>query len=43
LERNWNFVYPIGRQLSPAAKAFIDYVRARVRSLPENDAGDAAL
>jgi len=32
LAQHWHFVYPIGRQLSPAAKSFMDYVRARVRS-----------
>jgi len=40
LERHWHFVYPIGRQLSPAAKAFMDHVRTHVRSLPERDAHD---
>jgi DNA-binding transcriptional LysR family regulator len=32
LARHWHFVYPIGRQLSPAAKSFMDYVRIKVRS-----------
>ncbi|MCC7325441.1 MAG: LysR family transcriptional regulator [Burkholderiales bacterium] len=33
LERHWHFVYPVGRQLSCAAKAFIDHVRVEVRGL----------
>lgn len=32
LERHWHFVYPIGRELSPAAKSFMDYVRAEVHA-----------
>lgn len=38
LERHWHFVYPIGRQLSPAAKAFMDFARANAHAL----AGDVA-
>jgi DNA-binding transcriptional LysR family regulator len=40
LERHWHFVYPIGRQLSPAAKAFMDHVRTHLHPLPEGDAHD---
>lgn len=32
VERHWHLVYPIGRQLSPAAESFMDYVRTEARS-----------
>jgi DNA-binding transcriptional LysR family regulator len=32
LERHWHFVYPVGRQLSPAAESFMDYVRIEAPS-----------
>jgi len=28
LERPWQFVYPVGKQIAPAARAFMDFVRA---------------
>ncbi|MEO8506678.1 MAG: LysR substrate-binding domain-containing protein [Betaproteobacteria bacterium] len=31
LERHWHFVYPVGRQLSRAARAFMEHVRAQTR------------
>ena len=33
LERHWHFVYPTGKQLSTAAQAFTDLVRAEARRL----------
>jgi len=28
IERTWQFVYPVGKRVSPAARAFMDFVRA---------------
>jgi DNA-binding transcriptional LysR family regulator len=33
LESYWHFVYPIGKRLSPAARAFMDFARAEARSM----------
>ena len=33
LESHWHVVYPIGRRLSAAARAFMDFARAEARSL----------
>lgn len=33
LERNWQFVYPLGKQVTPAAAAFMAFVRAQGRKL----------
>lgn len=33
LESYWHFVYPVGRRLSPAARAFMDFARAEAKSL----------
>jgi len=33
LERHWHFVYPIGKQLSAAAKEFMDLVRTETKQL----------
>jgi len=33
LERHWQFVYPIGKQLSQPAQAFMDLVRVEARAL----------
>lgn len=33
LESHWHFVYPVGRRLSPAARAFMDFARVEARSL----------
>lgn len=33
LESHWHFVYPVGRRLSTAARAFMDFARSEARSL----------
>jgi DNA-binding transcriptional LysR family regulator len=33
LERHWNFVYPLGKQLSAVARGFMDLVRVEARQL----------
>lgn len=33
MERSWQFVYPVGKQVAPAARAFMDFVRAEARGL----------
>lgn len=33
LERHWHFVYPVGKQLSMAARAFMDFARVEARNL----------
>jgi LysR family transcriptional regulator, low CO2-responsive transcriptional regulator len=33
LESYWHFVYPVGRRLPPAARAFMDFARAEAKSL----------
>jgi len=33
LESNWQFVYPVGKHLSVAARAFMDFARTEARSL----------
>jgi DNA-binding transcriptional LysR family regulator len=33
LESNWQFVYPVGKQLSLAARGFMDFARAEARQL----------
>ena len=38
LERHWHLVYPVGRQLSPVAKAFMDYVRGHAHAFLTTDA-----
>lgn len=35
VERPWQFVYPIGKQLCPVARTFMDYVRDHVHALVE--------
>lgn len=32
-ERHWHFIYPVGKQLSVAARAFMDFARAEAKSL----------
>lgn len=32
-ERHWHFIYPVGKQLSVAARAFMDFARAEARTL----------
>lgn len=36
LESHWNFVYPVGKQLSVAARAFMDFARAEAKGLLAN-------
>jgi LysR family transcriptional regulator, low CO2-responsive transcriptional regulator len=33
LERHWQFVYPVGKQLTVAARAFMDFARSEAKSL----------
>jgi DNA-binding transcriptional LysR family regulator len=33
LESQWHFVYPVGKHLSVAARAFLDFARAEARRL----------
>jgi hypothetical protein len=33
LERHWHFVYPVGKQLSAVAQAFMDLVRVEAKQL----------
>ncbi len=42
IERTWQFVYPVGKQVTPAARAFMDFVRAEARGLVEQRLGGGA-
>ncbi len=42
LERQWQFVYPVGKQIAPAARAFMDFVRAEAKHLVQDHLGHAA-
>jgi hypothetical protein len=46
IERPWQFVHPIGKQVSPVARAFMEMVRTDARALVldplGHDAGSAA-
>ena len=33
LENHWHFAYPVGKQLSPAARAFMDFARLEAKGL----------
>jgi DNA-binding transcriptional LysR family regulator len=33
LESQWHLVYPVGRRLAPAARAFLDFARAEAKGL----------
>jgi DNA-binding transcriptional LysR family regulator len=33
LESHWHFVYPVGKRLSPPARAFLDFARVEARGL----------
>jgi LysR family transcriptional regulator, low CO2-responsive transcriptional regulator len=35
VDRPWQFVYPVGKQLPPVARAFMDFVRVHVHTLVE--------
>ena len=39
IERQWQFVYPVGKQISPVARAFMDFVRSEAGSLVEDHLG----
>ena len=33
LENHWHFAYPVGKQLSPTARAFMEFARLEAREL----------
>ncbi len=39
IERQWQFVYPVGKQIAPAARAFMDFVRAEAKHLVQDHIG----
>ena len=39
LESHWHFVYPVGKHLSVAARAFMDFTRVEAKSLFRDDFG----
>lgn len=42
IERQWQFVYPLGKQIAPAARAFMDFVRAEAKHLVQDHLGREA-
>ena len=42
IDRPWQFVYPVGKQIPPAARAFMDFVRAEGKRLVEDHLGREA-
>ena len=42
VQRQWQFVYPVGKQISPAARAFMDFVRAEAKQLVLDHLGHEA-
>jgi DNA-binding transcriptional LysR family regulator len=42
IERPWQFVYPVGKQLSPSARAFMDMVRIEAKHLVQEHLGHEA-
>ena len=42
VERQWQFVYPVGKQISPAARAFMDFVRAEAKQQVQDRLGHEA-
>ncbi len=42
IERQWQFVYPVGKQIAPAARAFMDFVRAEAKHLVQDHLGHEA-
>lgn len=42
IERQWQFVYPLGKQIQPVARAFLDFVRAEATSLVQDHLGHEA-
>ena len=39
VERQWQFCYPVGKQVPPAARAFMDFVRAEAKAMVEDHLG----
>jgi DNA-binding transcriptional LysR family regulator len=42
IERQWQFVCPVGKQVSPVARAFMDFVRAEAKDLVQARLGHEA-
>lgn len=42
IERPWQFVYPVGKQISQTARAFMDLVRAEAKTLVQDHLGHEA-
>lgn len=42
LERQWQFVYPLGKQVPPLSRAFMDFVRAEAKGLVQARLGHEA-
>ena len=42
VQRQWQFVYPVGKQVSPVARAFMDFVRAEAKELVQAHLGTSA-
>jgi len=42
IERQWQFVYPVGKQVAPAARAFMDFVRTEAKRLVQDHLGHRA-
>jgi len=42
VEREWQFVYPVGKQVAPAARAFMDFVRVEAKRLVQDHLGREA-
>jgi len=43
IQRQWQFVYPVGKQVAPAARAFMDFVRAEAKQLVQDHLGHEAI
>ena len=42
IRRQWQFAYPVGKQISPVARAFLDFVRSTSKALVEDHIGHDA-
>lgn len=42
IQRPWQFVYPVGKQVSPTARAFMDLVRTEAKSMVQDHLGHEA-
>ena len=42
IERHWQFCYPVGKQIPPAARAFMDFVRTEAKGLVQDHLGTVA-